>query len=101
MILTINYSDLQNIKEQILNEKKLEDKKIYMFIRDFKDTLNNMYKKKLVADKSKTDYEYELMTFAKEMLNKTNKTYRALEKEFGGTVLNGISTGLNDIRLIL
>ena len=54
MVLTINYADLQNIKEQLINGKNLDNEKIYNFIQDYKDTLNKMYKKKLVSNKTKT-----------------------------------------------
>lgn len=101
MILTINYGDLQNIKEQLINDKNLDNEKIYNFIQDYKDTLDNMYKKKLVSNKTKTDYEYELMKFANDMLKKTRKSYHSLQHEYGGTIAGGIVSGLNDIRLIL
>ena len=31
MILTINYTDLQNIKQQMLNDKITDNKQIYIF----------------------------------------------------------------------
>ena len=33
MILTINYTDLQNIKQQMLNDKITDNKQIYIFIQ--------------------------------------------------------------------
>lgn len=101
MILTINYADLKNIKEQLINDKNIDNKKIYTFIQDYKDTLDNMYKKNLVPNMSKTDYEYELMKFANDMLKNTNKSYKTLEKEYGDIAASRIVVGLKDIRLIL
>lgn len=101
MVLTINYADLQNIKEQVINDKITDNEKIYTFIQDYKDTLDNMYKKNLVPNMSKTDYEFELMKFANEMLKNTNKSYKTLEKEYGDISSSRIVVGLKDIRLIL
>lgn len=101
MVLTINYADLQNIKEQVINDKITYNEKIYTFIQDYKDTLDNMYKKNLVPNMSKTDYEFELMKFANEMLKNTNKSYKTLEKEYGDISSSRIVVGLKDIRLIL
>ena len=101
MVLTINYADLQNIKEQVLNDKITDNEKIYTFIQNYRDTLDNMYKKDLVPNMSKTDYEFELMKFANEMLKNTNKSYKTLEKEYGDISSSRIVVGLKDIRLIL
>lgn len=101
MVLTINYADLQNIKEQVLNDKITDNKKIYTFIQNYKDTLDNMYKKNLVPKMSKTDYEFELMKFANEMLKNTEKSYREIEKEYGNKTTKDFIVGPKDIRLIL
>lgn len=101
MVLTINYADLQNIKEQMINDKITDNKKIYTFIQSYKDTLNHMYKNNLVPSKSKLDYEYELMNFANDMLKNTSKSYKALEREYGGKISSSFVTGPRDIRLIL
>ena len=101
MVLTINYADLQNIKEQLINNRSLDEKQIYNYIQCYKDTLSHMYKNSLVPNKSKTDFEYELMNFANDMLKKTDKSYKALEKIYGGNITGSVVTGLKDIRLIL
>lgn len=101
MVLTINYTDLQNIKEQVLNDKITDNKKIYTFIQSYKDTLDNMYKKKLVPNKTKEDYEFELMKFANEMLKNTDKSYREIEKEYGYKTTKDFIVSPKDIRLIL
>lgn len=101
MVLTINYADLQNIKEQMINEKTNDNERIYNCIQGYKDTLDNMYKKKLVPNKSKEDYEFELMKFACDMLKNTEKSYREIEKEYGYKTTKDYIVGPKDIRLIL
>ena len=101
MILTINYWDLQNIKEKMINDKITNNKEIYYLIQNYKDTLDNMYKKNLIPDKSKTDYEYELMNFANDLLKNTNMSYRELEKQYGMKTTKDFIVGPKDIRLIL
>lgn len=101
MILTINYTDLQNIKQQMLNDKITDNKQIYTFIQSYKDTLNHMYKNKLVPNKSKLDYEFELMKFANEMLKNTDVPYREIEKKYGLKTTKDYIVCSKDIRLIL
>ena len=101
MIFTINYEDLQNIKRQMISDKIKDEKKIYMCIQDYKETLDNMYKKKLVLNKDKTDLELELKMFANEMLKNTNKSYKEIEKQYGDKTTKDYIIGPKDIRLIL
>lgn len=101
MILTINYTDLQNIKQQMLNNKITDNKQIYTFIKSYKDTLNHMYKNKLVQNRSKLDYEFELMKFANEMLKNTDVPYREIEKKYGLKTTKDYIVCSKDIRLIL
>lgn len=82
MILTINYTDLQNIKQQMLNDKITDNKKIYSFIDSYNETLNYMYKNKLIKNKSKKDLEDELVDFASQLLKNTDKSYSQMEKEY-------------------
>ena len=53
MIFTLNYYDLQNIKEKLKQEKIKNTKKIYLCIDSYQETLNFMYEKNLVRDLSK------------------------------------------------
>lgn len=101
MVLTINYADLQNIKNQMINDKITNDEKIYIFIQSYKDTLNYMYKNNLNPNKSRTDYEYELMNFANDMLKNTNTSYRKLERDYRFKTTENYYISPNDIRLIL
>lgn len=101
MVLTINYADLQNIKQQMIADKITDNNKIYSFIQCYKDTLNYMYKNNLNPDKSRTDYEYELMNLANDMLKNTNKSYRELEREYKLKTTKDYYISPNDIRLIL
>ena len=82
MILTINYTDLQNIKQQMLNDKITDNKKINSFIDSYNETLNYMYKNKLIKNKSKKDLEDELVDFASQLLKNTDKSYSQMEKEY-------------------
>lgn len=82
MILTINYSDLQGIKRNLIDEKITDNNKIYSFIERYNETLNYMYKNKLIQDKSKKDLEEELMDFVGQLLKNTDKSYSQLEKEY-------------------
>lgn len=101
MVLTINYFDLQNIKQQMIENKITDNNKIYNIIQHYKDTLSYMYKNNLVPDKTKFDYEYELMNFANIMLKNTDKSYRDIEKECGQKTTRDYITSPKDIRLIL
>lgn len=101
MVLTLNYADLQNIKQQIIADKITDNDKIYGFIQCYKDTLNYMYKNNLNPDKSRTDYEYELMNLANDMLKNTDKSYRELEREYKFKTTKDYYISSNDIRLIL
>ena len=40
MVLTINYADLQNIKQKAIADKITDNDEIYGFIQCYKDTLN-------------------------------------------------------------
>lgn len=101
MVLTINYADLQNIKQKAIADKITDNDEIYGFIQCYKDTLNYMYKNNLNPDKSRTDYEYELMNLANDMLKNTNKSYRELEREYKLKTTKDYYISPNDIRLIL
>ncbi len=101
MVLTLNYADLQNIKQQIITDKITDNDEIYGFIQCYKDTLNYMYKNNLNPDKSRTDYEYELMNLANDMLKNTDKSYRQLEREYKLKTTKDYYISPNDIRLIL
>ncbi len=101
MVLTINYADLQNIKQQIIADKITNNNKIYSSIQCYKETLNYMYKNNLNPTMSRTDYEYELMKFANDMLKNTNKSYRELEREYPYKTTKDYFISPNDIRLIL
>lgn len=101
MVLTINYSDLQNIKQQMLDDKITNDKKIYNSIQYYQDTLNYMYKNNIVPNKSKLDYEYELMNFANDMLKNTKKSYREIERIYGNKTTIDYIADSRDIRLRL
>lgn len=79
MILTYNYQDLQNIKEQMKKVKIKDEEKIYFFINSYKDTLSFMYKNKLVRNVTKGEIEKEIEDFASDMLHNTKKTYNELE----------------------
>lgn len=82
MILTINYSDLQDVKRKIIDEKITNNDKIYVFIESYKETLNYMYKNGLVQEKSKKDLEDELVDFATQILKNTKKSYSQISKEY-------------------
>jgi hypothetical protein len=101
MVLTLNYADLQNIKQQIITDKITDNDKIYNFIQCYKDTLSYMYKNNLNPDKSRTDYEYELMNFANDMLKNTDKSFKELEREYKFKTTKDYLINPNDIRLIL
>lgn len=101
MVLTINYADLQNIKQQMIEDRITDNKKIYNLIQSYKDTLNHMYKNNLVPNKSKLDYEYELMNFANDMLKNTDKSYRALEREHMEKTASNFMIDPKEIRLRL
>ena len=60
-----------------------------------------MYKNKLVPNKSKLDYEFELMKFANEMLKNTDVPYREIEKKYGLKTTKDYIVCSKDIRLIL
>lgn len=79
MILTYNYKDLQNIKERMKKDNIKDEKDIYFSISSYKDTLNFMYKNKLVQDLTKEDLQEELQDFASSLLKNTNKSYDELE----------------------
>lgn len=101
MVLTINYADLQNIKQQIIADKITDNNKIYMCIQSYKDTLSYMYKNNLNPNKSRIDYEYELMNFANDILKNTNKSYREIEREYKFKTTKDFYISPSDIRLIL
>ena len=101
MVLTLNYADLQNIKQQIIADKITDNNKIYSFIQHYKDTLSYMYKNNLNPDKSRTDYEYELMNLVNDMLKNTDKSFRELEREYKFKTTKDYPIDQNDIRLIL
>lgn len=101
MVLTLNYTDLQNIKQQMIADKITDNNQIYSFIQSYKDTLSYMYKNHLNPNKSKTDYEYELMNFANDLLKNTNKSYREIEREYKYKTTKDYYISPNDIRLIL
>lgn len=88
MILTINYSDLQNIKKQMIKEKDIDNKKIYTNIIAYKDTLNYMYINGLAKNMSKSNLEFELQDFAKKLLANTNITYKELDKTYKKLVVS-------------
>ena len=65
------------------------------------NTYSHMYKNKLVLNKSKLDYEFELMKFANEMLKNTDVPYREIEKKYGLKTTKDYIVCSKDIRLIL
>ena len=79
MVFTYNYYDLQNIKEQLKQEKVKNTKKIYLFIESYQETLNFMYEKDLVKNLSKQDLEDDLQDFARSLLQNTDLSYKQLE----------------------
>ena len=85
MVLTINYSDLQDIRRKVIDEKITDNSKIYVFIESYKETLDYMYKNKLLQNKSKKDLEDELVDFASQILKNTDKSYNQLSKEYSKT----------------
>lgn len=101
MVLTLNYADLQNIKQQMIADKITDNNQIYSFIQSYKDTLSYMYKNNLNPNKSRTDYEYELMNFANDLLKNTDKSYREIERESKYKTTKDYYISPNDIRLIL
>ena len=55
MILTYNYQDLQNIKEKLIHDNIKDEKRIYILVSSYEDTLNFMYKNKLIQNISKRE----------------------------------------------
>lgn len=101
MVLTFNYNDLQNIKEQMNQENITNNQKIYFFIESYKETLNFMYEQNLVKDLSKKDLEDDLQDFAKRLLKNTNMSYEQLERRYKYDVATNNYFKPNDIKLKL
>ena len=80
MVLTINYYDLQNIKERIKREKIRSTKKIYLCIESYQETLNYIYENDLVRELSKEDLENDLRDLAESVLKNTVLSYKQLEQ---------------------
>lgn len=97
MIFTLNYYDLQNIKEKLKQEKIKNTKKIYLCIDSYQETLNFMYEKNLVRDLSKKDLEDDLQDFAQSILQNTELSYKQLEQLYN----NRIFKKNNEIKLKL
>ena len=101
MILTHNYNDLQNIKEQIKKEKIKDNQKIYFYIESYKDTINFIFEKNLVNDLSKKDLEKDLQEFAKNLLKNTNMSYKQLQQQYELDIVSNYFIRPSEIRLKL
>lgn len=99
MILTYNYKDLQNIKEQMKKDNIKNEKDIYFSISSYKDTLNFMYKNKLAKDLTKEDLQEELQDFASTLLKNTNKSYDELENLYKSKNTKNYIINSSDIKL--
>ena len=98
MVLTLNYEDLQNIRKHLQKKQFKNNRKIYDYIEMYKETLNFMYNNNLAQNKSKETLEYELSSFAKNLLSNTNKTYKQLEEKYQQEInINDIKS--NEIKL--
>ena len=84
MIITLNYGDLQDIKEKWISERPTNKEQIYNYIQSYKDTLTNMYKNNTVKGYTREDYEIELMEFAKKIIANTDIPKKDLENKFIG-----------------
>ena len=67
-----------------------------MLVSSYEDTLNFMYKNKLIQNISKGELEKELQDFTKDLLQNTNKSYSELENLYKSR--RNIITS-NDIKL--
>ena len=96
MTLTYNYQDLQNIKEKLIHDNIKDEKRIYILVSSYEDTLSFMYKNKLIRNISKGELEKELEDFKKDLLQNTNKSYSELENLYksGRNIITS-----NDIKL--
>lgn len=99
MILTYNYQDLQNIKEQMKKDNIKDEKDIYFSISSYKDTLNFMCKNKLIQDLTKEDLQEELQDFASTLLKNTNKTYDELENLYKSKITKNYIINSSEIKL--
>ncbi len=99
MILTYNYQDLQNIKEQMKKDNIKDEKDIYFSISSYKDTLNFIYKNKLVQDLTKEDLQEELQDFASTLLKNTNKTYDELENLYKSKITKNYIINSSEIKV--
>lgn len=99
MILTYNYQDLQNIKEQMKKDNIKDEKDIYFSISSCKDTLNFMYKNKLAKDLTKEDLQEELQDFASSLLKNTNKSYDELENLYKSKITKNYIINSSEIKV--
>ena len=99
MILTYNYQDLQNIKEQMKKANIKDEKDIYFSISAYKDTLNFMYKNKLAKDLTKEDLQEELQDFASSLLKNTNKSYDELENLYKSKITKNYIINSSEIKV--
>lgn len=99
MILTYNYQDLQNIKEQMKKDNIKDEKDIYFSISSYKDTLNFMYKNKLAKDITKEDLQEELQDFASTLLKNTNKSYDELENLYKSKITKNYIINSSEIKV--
>lgn len=99
MVLTYNYQDLQNIKEQMKKDNIKDEERIYFSISSYKDTLNFMYKNGLAKDLTKEDLQQELQDFASNLLQNTDKSYNELENLYKSRITKNYITNSNDIKL--
>jgi len=97
MVLTFNYYDLQNIKEQIKQHKIRSTKKIYLCIESYQETLNFMYQNNLIRNLSKEDLENDLHDLAESVLKNTDLSYKQLEQLYRKNLLKNN----NEIKLKL
>ncbi len=81
MVLTYNYSDLQNIKEKIKKDSLKEQDK-YFFIKSYQETLNYIYKQNLAKNKTKEDLENNLQDLIESLLDGKLQQYKELEKKY-------------------
>ncbi len=99
MVLTYNYGDLQDIKNKILETKKLNSEDIYALINSYKDTLNYMYENNLIVNATKEDLENELLEFANKLLSKENLSYKKLDKKYHNKFFTNFFFNPNEINL--
>lgn len=99
MVLTYNYGDLQDIKNKILETKKLNAEDIYALINSYKDTLNYMYENNLIVNATKEDLENELLEFANKLLSKENLSYKKLDKKYHNKFFTNFFFNPNEINL--